>query len=227
VIATKNRRKLFERALRYFQAQTLEDRELIVVDDGSDSVEDLCAPAANVRYLRTEPLPLGTKMNLGFEAARGDRFQKLDDDDFYHPDFLRASAATFESAGGEEVIVAWDCFLLWTSGDDRLRFSGFNRQAGSTLGFPRAVWERTKFRDIPKSVDSRFLEDAQTTVLGVRAPEMHVVFRHGANTWNQLRSGKPTDDWARSRPEYPKTLEEVVGEEAARFYREYADSDGI
>lgn len=222
-MATKNRRKLFQRALEYFQAQTLDDRELIVVDDGDDSVEDLCSGLDSVRFLRTNPLPLGTKMNLGFEAARGDVLQKLDDDDYYHPDFLRASAATLESAGKEEVIVAWDCFLLWTAGDDRLRFSGFNRQAGSTLAFPRSVWERTKFRDIPKSVDSRFLEDAQTTVLGVRAPEMHVVFRHGANTWNQLRSGRPTDDWARSLPEYPKTLEQVVGEETAAFYRRYAE----
>lgn len=220
-MATKDRRSLFQRALSYFQAQTLEDRELIVVDDGEDSVEDLCRGVDQVRYLRTEPLPLGTKMNLGFEAARGDVFQKLDDDDYYHPDFLRAVAATLESAEEEDVIVAWDCFLLWTWGDDRLRFSGYGRQSGSTLGFPRAVWERTKFQDIPKSVDSRFLEDAETTILGVRAPEMHVVFRHGANTWNTLRTGTPTDDWARQLPEYPKTLEEIVGEEGARFYREY------
>lgn len=225
VMATKDRRSLFERALGYFQSQTLEERELIVVDDGRESVEDLCRGVDGVRYLRTDPLPLGTKMNLGCEASRGEVIQKLDDDDFYHPDFLRAAAATRDTASDEEVIVAWDCFLVWTRGDDRLRFSGYDRQAGSTLSFSRSLWRRTQFRDIPKSVDSRFLEDAKATILGVRAPEMHVVFRHGANTWNSLRTGTPTDDWARKLPEYPRTLEEVVGDAAARFYREYAEAE--
>jgi hypothetical protein len=63
-----------------------------VVDDGEVPVEDLCAGRDSVRYVRLEGRhETGSKLNIGVEHARGSILHKLDDDDYYSPDFLATS----------------------------------------------------------------------------------------------------------------------------------------
>src|SRR5436305_443193 len=113
VMATKDRPEFFRVALACFLRQTYTDSELIVVDDGEPAVEALCAGIGRVRYLRlAQPTLLGTKLNLGIAAARGQIIQKLDDDDYYHPDFLRTAVARLPTQDRAHCLVAWDCFLI-------------------------------------------------------------------------------------------------------------------
>lgn len=86
VMATTPRRRPFlSQALKYFVRQTYSPKELIVVSDPGEPFSDAVS-AAEVRYIQTNgPLTLGSKLNLGIDAARGAIIQKLDDDDYYHP----------------------------------------------------------------------------------------------------------------------------------------------
>ncbi len=218
VMATKDRPGFFRIALDCFLRQTYTDSELIVVDDG-EPVESICAGLDRVRYIRLpQPTLLGTKLNLGIAAANGRIIQKLDDDDYYHPDFLRTAVDRLPVADRDDCLVAWDCFLILHAGERTPRYSGHGWKAGGTFCFSRSLWERRAFRDVPKSVDSWFLRDHQPKVIPVCEPEMYLLVRHGRNTWTRMQGGLDADDFLRTLPAHPKALELLVDGAAASFY---------
>src|SRR4051812_45905269 len=90
VLITRDRPLLFSVALRCYEHQTYEPRELIVVDDGLESPADRTAiEALGGRLITVAPgTPLGIKLNVGIEAARGRFCMKMDDDDWYGPDYI-------------------------------------------------------------------------------------------------------------------------------------------
>src|SRR4051812_15919848 len=72
ICPTFNRRGWLPRAIELFLAQDYPCRELVIVDDGEDSVTDLIPDHVGVRYQRlTRRLSLGAKRNLACEYARG------------------------------------------------------------------------------------------------------------------------------------------------------------
>jgi len=223
VMATKNRPGFFRIALACFLSQTYPTCELIVVDDGEESVGNMCSGLDSVRYMRlSQPAPLGTKLNLGVSAAQGRVIQKLDDDDYYHRDFLRTAVEHLPADGQGGCLVAWDCFLVLQTSDTTVRHSGHGWRAGGTLCFPKSMWSRKGFRDLPKSVDSWFVRDHQPRVIPVCAPEQYLLVRHGGNTWTQMQGGLDADEFLRTRSLYSGSLEAVVDPAAAAFYRSLA-----
>ena len=220
VMATKNRPRFLRQALRYFQRQTHTASELIVVDDGEESVEQFCAGLERVRYVRCEqPTSQGRKLNLAVELAQGDLIQKLDDDDYYHPDFLKRAVAHFPEENAGQTLLSWDCFLILLTHETHLRYSGHGWTIGNTFLFTRQLWERKPFRDIQRGVDSWFLRDHRPPVVRVCAHEHCIYVRHGGNTWSTMRKGGAADEYFARFPVYGRSLEDVIGDEDAAFYR--------
>jgi hypothetical protein len=61
--------------------------EWIIIDDGTDPIEDLVASHPCVKYFRLEEkISLGKKRNMMHEKARGDIIVYMDDDDYYPPE---------------------------------------------------------------------------------------------------------------------------------------------
>lgn len=93
---TYNRRPFLPLLLQCYKSQTfpLTQMEWIVLDDGSDCVEDffkgpLCSSIPNLRYIRTPAdsrLTIGAKRNILRKEAIGDICISMDDDDFYPPE---------------------------------------------------------------------------------------------------------------------------------------------
>jgi glycosyltransferase involved in cell wall biosynthesis len=225
-MATRDRPRFFQQALLYFFRQTHENAELVVVDDGQDSVEHLCTHS-RVRYIRLDqPTLLGTKMNIGILAARGDMLVKLDDDDYYHPEFLRTALSQLLTCELDQDIVAWDCFLIFFAGDQYARFSGHGYSAGATLCFTRQLWRKQPFRDLPRHVDYWFKEDHGRRIVKVVQPEYFMAVRHGGNTWTSMGDGRPVDLVLRSFPRYPKEMSTLMDPSDVAFYRSLMPSNG-
>ena len=93
-LTTRNRGVLLRRALSSVFAQSLEDYELLIVDDcSSDDTADICSTIceadSRVRYLRTyQRSGAPYARNLAIRAARSDLVTGLDDDDEMLPDRL-------------------------------------------------------------------------------------------------------------------------------------------
>ncbi len=222
IMVTRDRPQFFRQALRCFLRQTYRPAELIVVDDSDEPVASCCEGLDRVRYMRLDRrTSTGAKLNLGIEQARGDLLQKLDDDDYYHPDFLKISAAHLLAANRgrrDHSLAAWDCFLILIAGEGRLHYSGHGWTAGNTLLFTRAFWATAPFRDLARGSDFHFLRDRKGALIRICAPEHCMVVRHGRNTWTDMRSGEPVDSYLRRFPFYDKPLSAIVEPGDLSFY---------
>ncbi len=87
VIPTFNCADFLVEAIRSVLAQTYEDYEIIVVDDGStDHTETTLRQFANrIRYIRQEPGGPSVARNRGILEARGELIAFLDADDLWRP----------------------------------------------------------------------------------------------------------------------------------------------
>ena len=94
---TFNRRPFIAAMLECFNHQTYpRDRmEWIIVDDGTDPIEDLVSHHECVRYFKlADKISLGKKRNLMHEKARGEIIVYMDDDDYYPPERVSHAVTT-------------------------------------------------------------------------------------------------------------------------------------
>ncbi|HNW60774.1 MAG TPA: glycosyltransferase family 2 protein [bacterium] len=94
ILPVYNRRHLIARALASVEAQTFQELELLIIDDGSsDGLGELVLPMLderpNWRYLRHRNRKLAASRNIGLHAALGEWVTFLDADDEYRPNHLR------------------------------------------------------------------------------------------------------------------------------------------
>lgn len=227
VLATSDRHAFFAQALKYFQRQDFGAAELVVVDDGKQPVAELIPDDARIRYLRLAgPRTLGYKLNAGIEAARGRIIQKLDDDDYYHPNFLAATVAALEGHDPARSLVAFDCFLVLITGTGHLTFSGHGWRAGGTLCFDKALWRQRAFRDRPRAVDRWFLADNRPRCIKISEPRLYIHVRHGlGHLWREMgeHSPAPPGDYDvtgyfQARERYQTELRALLPREDAEFY---------
>ncbi|MBD0291703.1 MAG: glycosyltransferase family 2 protein, partial [Thermoleophilia bacterium] len=103
LMPTFERAAFIPRAIESVFAQTLEDWELVVVDDGSaDATPAAVEPYLDdqrIRYDRLERnLGLGAALNRGLTLAEGELVAYLPDDDVYYVDHLVSLADRLEAS---------------------------------------------------------------------------------------------------------------------------------
>ena len=94
---TFNRRPFIAAMMQCFNHQTYpRDRmEWIIIDDGTDPVEDLVSQHPCVKYYRLdEKISLGKKRNMMHEKASGEIIVYMDDDDYYPPERVSHAVST-------------------------------------------------------------------------------------------------------------------------------------
>lgn len=213
VMPTADRRGLVEHAIRYFRRQDYPARELIVLDDGCDRVEDLIPPDDRIRYVGLERrLVLGAKRNLGCELARGDVVVHWDDDDWMAPDRLRVQLAALEQHGADICGSDHQLYLDPASRAAWLFAYPAGRRAwvaGNTLCYTREAWERSHFPEISVGEDTRFIwSGAPRRLHAMEDHRFMVGLVHAANT-SRKHTGDPW--WS---PASIDDVEALLGEDA-------------
>jgi len=219
ILATRNRRRFLGQAIRYFLHQRYEHKELILIDDSSEPIDDLVPAHEQIRHLRLpEYTNVGAKLNLGIQHARGAIIQKLDDDDYYHPDFLPTTVQLLQSRGSASAVVGSDCFLVLIAATGALKFSGHGWCAGGTLCFFKQLWEQRPFRDLPRAIDWWFLKDNAPERIKLQNPELYILVRHAdGHLWNTLGKGD-VSAYFRRQPNYSRALGDIVAPADYAFY---------
>lgn len=136
IIATYNREHVLRRAIQSVLAQTYQDFELIIVDDGSiDNTERLVKSfnGEKIRYIRyRENKGPATARNTGIQSANGDYIAFLDSDDEWMPEKLEKQMRTFETAP-PEVGLVYTGFFKITNNKIRYRHGGLTPSDGNVF----------------------------------------------------------------------------------------------
>ncbi len=119
ILPTYNRADYLRDAIDSVLRQTVSDFELIVVDDGGDSVEVPDDDRIRVIRLPANRGPAAAR-NAGIEAAGGRFVTFLDDDDLFTEDRLELALTALEEA---PIAVCWGRFIDESKGSGR-RLSG-------------------------------------------------------------------------------------------------------
>lgn len=93
IIPTYNRTELLSETLESVVAQTVQPREIIVVDNGNARVARAIVARFGDSVKLIEQIPCGKQVarNTGIAAASSTWIAPLDDDDIYHPNFFEAA----------------------------------------------------------------------------------------------------------------------------------------
>jgi hypothetical protein len=186
IMPTANRRAFVPRAIRLFLAQTYENRELVIVDDGSDAVRDLVPLDDRVRYIRLERRrTVGEKRNIACREATGSIIVHWDDDDWSAPTRLEYQVGDLERDGAAVAGLS-AVYYLDPSGPRafQYRYPRAARRwvAGNTLCYRRAHWEKHHFADVDVGEDARFVwKDRSARLLCHADPNFFVATIHSSN----------------------------------------------
>ncbi len=109
VVTTYNYAHLLSDALRALAAQTVNDFELLIVDDGStdnteEIVEQFHPRFQNCHYLKKPNGGTADARNHGVQRARGTHVAILDADDVWSPRYLEAVRQKFQSTPQTEAV---------------------------------------------------------------------------------------------------------------------------
>jgi glycosyltransferase involved in cell wall biosynthesis len=182
IMPTADRRRFVPAAIRYFQRQDYPHRELLVVDDGADPVQDLIPADPRIRYLRIEPgLTLGAKRNLACSEARGTLIAHWDDDDWSAPWRLSRQVATLTETGA--AICGLDRLYFVDPDENRAWMYSYRGQkrwvAGGTLCYRREWWHSHPFEPVGSGEDTRFVWKAPSGRVSVMdSADMYVARIH-------------------------------------------------
>lgn len=108
VLPVYNGERFVEEAIKSALAQTYRSFELIIVDDGSaDGTPEILkryADRGNVRVIHQANRKLPAALNAGFEAARGEFFTWISDDNRMHPEMLATLVGFLQEHTGVEMV---------------------------------------------------------------------------------------------------------------------------
>jgi len=195
IMPTRNRRAFVLQAIAYFERQDYPNRELIIVDDGNDSVADLVSSNPRVRYASLpKQTSIGAKRNLACEMAHGTIIAHWDDDDWYAAHRLRHQVAPLLAKAADITgletscffdLIRWQTWVCTPALHSRLFMGDVH---GGTLVYWRNVWEQmTRYPSVSLAEDALFLRDALRR--GARLQKLphtnsFVYLRHDNNAWS-------------------------------------------
>ncbi len=220
---TRDRRAFIPNLLRCFrhQAWPADRIELIVLDDGRDSVADLLDGVdPQIHYHRLDVVsPIGTKRNRLCELAQGEILVNLDDDDWSPPDRIARSVALLDERGVD--VVGCSELAFYNVATDRIHQYpkvGPKHATAGSMAFRRAWWDRKKWAPDPHTEERQFLDNFTAKLAQFPCEPWRIVLAiaHGGNVLPK-NTGMPA---------LPIRLEDAVSDaEAVAFYRGFAEDD--
>ena len=221
---TFNRRPFINAMITCFNEQDYpQDRmEWIIIDDGTDPIEDLVASHPRVKYFKYDTkMTLGRKRNLLHEKSRGEILVYMDDDDYYPP--KRVSHAVEMLMSHPEALCAGssEIYIYFKHIKQMKRFGpyGPNHATAGTFAFKRKLLKQHRYNDDACLAEERaFLKDYTVPFVQLDPMKVILVFSHEHNTFDKrklLVNANP--DVVRDSP---KKVMDFIKDNAAlrRFY---------
>lgn len=193
ITPTFNRRPFIPFIIKCFENQTYprEKMEWIIVDDGTDKIEDIVAHLPQVKYFKfNEKLTLGKKRNLAHEYASGDILVYMDDDDYYPPQ--RVQHAVEMLLDHPKILCAGSSIMyIYFKHINKMYKSGpyGNYHAtAATFAFRKELLKQTCY-DNSRCIaeEKRFLKDYTIPMVQLDPKKTILVFSHNHNSFDKRK----------------------------------------
>jgi glycosyltransferase involved in cell wall biosynthesis len=189
IMPTYNRRIFVGKAIEYFLKQDYSQRELVILDDGDDRIEDLVPDAPSIRYISLpERMRLGAKRNAAIAASRGEIIIHWDDDDWMGAGRITHQVSALLAEDADICGASAVCFCEIASGQlSRYRYPPSHRRwlYGATLCYRRSLWQQKPFESLDIGEDTRFVwASPQGRMVDLAERLDFVAIVHSRNTSN-------------------------------------------
>ena len=166
--------------------------EWVVVDDGAESAEAVCASFPGLRYVRLDPtggpFTLGHKRNLCHQASTGAILINLDDDDYYPPERVAHAVESLLAnprqliAGSSELPLYFpDRNEIWHLGP-----YGPNHATAATFAFRRSLLAITSYDEkAVRAEESHFLQGFEIPMVQLEPRKTILALSHARNTFDK------------------------------------------
>lgn len=190
---TFNRRPFIPYAIKNFLTQDYphEKLEWIIIDDGTDPIEDLVKDISGVKYFKyDEKMSLGKKRNLMHEKSKGDIIVYMDDDDYYPPE--RVSHAVEKLSKNPKALCSGssEIYIWFRHSKEMYRFGpyGPNHSTAGTFAFKKELLKITSYEDDAALAEEKhFLKNYTIPFVQLDPLKTILVFSHDHNTFDKRR----------------------------------------
>ena len=197
---TFNRRPFFPFIIKCFENQDYpKDRlEWIIIDDGTDSIEDLVAGIPKVKYFGyKKKMSLGEKRNLMHEKATGSILVYMDDDDYYPPNRVSHAVETLERSPHALCAGSSEMYIYFKHIHKMIQFGpyGPNHATAATFAFRRELLNQTKYDDdAAVGEEKQFLKNYTIPFVQLDPMKTILVFSHVHNSFDKkMLLDKPSE----------------------------------
>lgn len=190
---TFNRRPFIESMIKCFKHQDYpKDRmEWIIIDDGTDKIEDLVSSIKQVKYFKYDKkMNLGEKRNLMHEKSKGQILVYMDDDDYYPPKRVSHAVEMLQShpealcAGSSEI------YIYFKHIQQLYQFGpyGPNHATAGTFAFKRKLLNDHKYENHASLAEEKaFLKNYTVPFVQLDPLKTILVFSHDHNTFDKKK----------------------------------------
>lgn len=224
---TFNRRPFIPMMLECFKNQTYpKDRmEWIIVDDGTDKVQDLI-DAADIKQIRyftsTEKMSLGKKRNYMHSFVKGTIVVYMDDDDYYPPE--RVSHAVAKLTENREAMCAGSSELYIYFKHIQTMYQagpyGPNHATAGTFAFRTELLKDSRYEDHAALAEEKhFLKNYTVPFVQLDPMKSILVFSHNHNTFDKKKLlENPHPDFLKPSP---KTVDMFIQEPKEAWIKDF------
>lgn len=218
ITPTFNRRPFIPTMIECYKNQTYPKNrmEWIIVDDGTDKIEDLIKkenfPADQVKYFSLpQKVNLGKKRNICHQHSKGSILVYMDDDDYYPPE--RVSHAVEMLLAHPEAMAAGssEIYIYFKHIQKMYQFGPYmpNHATAGTFAFRRELLNESAYQDEAAIAEERaFLKNYTVPMVQLDPLKTILVFSHIHNTYDKKKLLETPDP--RTVKESPKTIDMFI-----------------
>jgi glycosyltransferase involved in cell wall biosynthesis len=171
--------------------------EWIVLDDGSDKVEDIFADAVakdqlqNFRYLyEDEKKNIGAKRNRLNREAKGEIIVAMDDDDFYFPERVHAAVQGFKKNPKFELAGSSEIYMYYSDIKEIYKLGPYhpNHATNGTMAWRRSYASTHLYdEEVTHAEERSFLDNYKHPMLQLDPKKVMLVMSHTENTFDKKK----------------------------------------
>jgi len=190
---TFNRRPFIETMFACFKNQTYpkDKMEWIIVDDGTDKIEDLIKDAniPQIKYFYVKKkMKLGEKRNFMHAKTKGEFLVYMDDDDYYPPERVEHAVDILQKNPGALCAGSSEIYIYFKHIDQMYQSGPFGptHSTAGTFAFRRSLLQYTQYDDNAALAEERsFLKEYTIPLVQLDPMKTILVFSHHHNSFDK------------------------------------------